>query len=461
MAEEIPDDERLDPRLLDAYEVPDVPADLADRVLQALSAGRAAEQRAQPRPPRWRFAAVAVAVAVVTVVGFVRLGRRPGPAAGARELATRESLLLGTRGVAVGEAGAALSWAIAADGSARVEQTRGDVFYRVERGGAFVVSTPAGDVTVQGTCFRVEVSPMRVSKDKLVGAAIGAAAAVTVLVSVYEGRVLLANERGRQPLVAGERAEATAASAPRPFADRAEAGKSGSALDSPPADGITTDELLRRDQAQRDAVAQLRGKVKGLEAQIATAGSPSDKHGREETFVDPPKEELLELAKKCRLAYDTPSVSVEPSHFGDNVNKDFGLTPEERAQLNKAASEFNNKILGEMRALYSEATGDTRTAEMLSPSALEAEIASKSGTEEERQQIFQRLSQERAGLLRAPDDLKGASTAERYFRLITRMGDSFERTVGQVVGPDRAHEIRAKNNGWGNRHGSSYGCPKQ
>ena len=45
------------------------------------------------------------------------------------------------------------------------------MFYRVEPGGPFVVETPYGQITVRGTCFRVEVMQMKVSRQTWIGGA--------------------------------------------------------------------------------------------------------------------------------------------------------------------------------------------------------------------------------------------------------------------------------------------------
>lgn len=66
--------------------------------------------------------------------------------------ARREVVIANGRGTAVLERGARVRWS-----GDQVVQESGEVFYRVERGGAFRVHTPAGDADVLGTCFRVAV----------------------------------------------------------------------------------------------------------------------------------------------------------------------------------------------------------------------------------------------------------------------------------------------------------------
>jgi hypothetical protein len=443
------DESPLDPRLLQSYSVDEPPPDLADRVLERLQA-----ERQPPRRGRAVLGAVAISVAAALAIG---LGWPRGRvASGEARVTTRATLALEHRGTAVAEPGATLRWQIAADGAAEVVQSTGDVFYRVERGGPFVVHTPGGDVTVKGTCFRVEVGDMK--RSVWVAGTVGAAAATTVLVSVYEGRVLLANERGRAEVAAGAQAVAAGDRAPRPL-DEATPQKLVSALDAPTAD-VTREELLRRDQVQRDAITRLSGEVKKLRAASEEEEAPGGRkragEGREPTYVDPPKDELVEAAKKCRLNWDTPS--LDSNKLGTNSKK-LGLSPEEETLANKATEEFNARTLKELRALYTEVTGDARGAEALSATALEQEIIHKSASDDQLRQLFQQISGERAGLRPPSFDPKTAPVAERFFRLVTGMGDQYERALAGAIGASRAHELRTKDNGWGNRHGSSYGCP--
>jgi hypothetical protein len=445
------DDLRLDAQLLAAYEVEDPPADLADRVLARLAAERttAAAPRAAGRR-RW-LGAIALSAAAAFGLWF-----RATPSAGTFTLSERAEVRIGARAVAVGERGAALSYRVSGDGSAHVTQTAGNVFFRVEHGRAFTVATPAGEVTVKGTCFRVEVSPMSIPSGNIKAAAVGALAATSVFLTVYEGRVLFANEHGRAELSAGERASARADEAPRAAAGPGlqAAQRFIAAIDAPGSD-ITREELLRRDQVQRENLVRLRDRVKELEADAERGGAKGATGRKEETFVDPPKEELLDLAKQCRLAWDMPS--LEDNKFGDRFDKE--LSADERASASKAAEDWNARALRDLRALYVEITGDARAADVLSSNALQEEIINKSADHTQLQALFQRLSRERAGLAAPPADLKGTSPVERYFRLVTGAGDQFERAVGQAIGAGRAHELRAKQNGWGTRHGSSYGCP--
>src|SRR5262245_35490491 len=134
------DEEGIDKELLDAWEVPAPPADLADRVLDAL---RARAGSAPPPRRRWPWPAAAGTVTAAAAALLLILRGGGGESAGASTPTARETVRIGDRAVAVAEAGATLSWRIGKDGATRVEQPAGDIFYRVERGGPFVVATPA------------------------------------------------------------------------------------------------------------------------------------------------------------------------------------------------------------------------------------------------------------------------------------------------------------------------------
>ncbi len=128
-------------RALARWQPPGAPSDFADRVLAA----RSAPASAAPRRARWVGATALIATAASVAVWQWPAAAPTREAMPARAVAERESIALGGRGIAVAEAGAALSWR--RDGRAvTVAQTAGEVFYRVEAGGPFVVETPAATV---------------------------------------------------------------------------------------------------------------------------------------------------------------------------------------------------------------------------------------------------------------------------------------------------------------------------
>lgn len=144
----------LDDETLAAWPAAEPPAGFADRVMAARA------ERPARRRSAWWVAAVAVAAGVAGLFAWPRGTVEKGTIAAGSRVETR----LGERAVAVAEPGASLRWTVGSGGDGAVVQDRGDVFYRVERGGPFVVATPAGDVRVIGTCFRVEVTEMKLGK---------------------------------------------------------------------------------------------------------------------------------------------------------------------------------------------------------------------------------------------------------------------------------------------------------
>jgi len=445
-------DKLLTPAAREAFAADEPPAGFAERVAAAWGKEQAA------RPPRRRGLSIAIgALTLAAAAAMLFWLRLPPPPAssGERDVAERSTLELGRRAIAVAESGAALSWKVAPDGAARVEQRAGDVFYRVEKGGPFVVSTAAGDVTVLGTCFRVEVRAM--DRKAVMAAGAGALAATTILVSVYEGRVLLANEHGRVELAAGERGSAPGVSAPS-RASATDAAKKAAALAAtplpPPAAGATREELLKRDAEQRDELAKLRSQVAALEA---SAIGPSDRK-QGDSFFNPSKDELLQMAKECKLKWDSPSLSLTPETMSDKDATALGANDEERRQYNKVLADFNAKTLASLRALYVEVTGDKAGADTLTPQAMETEIRSKV-PDTTMQEAMWRLSHERAGLPVPPEDPRNIPAAERFLRIATGTGDEFERELGAAIGPDRARAFRSEHGGWGSRSVSSSDCP--
>jgi hypothetical protein len=203
--------------------VPAPPEGLAERVAGRILSGRTggvmADGRLRLQSPRWRAAVAALAGAAagaaLTALALLAGGSGDQPVVAGRRLAeARETVAVGKRAVAVLEPGAAIRWHTEPGGVLTVEQSAGEVFYRVESG-PFAVVTPEGTVRVRGTCFRVEVADMKLTKDTLKGAALGAAVASAVVVTVYEGRVSLANRSGETELTAGDTGQSTPGQAPR------------------------------------------------------------------------------------------------------------------------------------------------------------------------------------------------------------------------------------------------------
>ncbi len=450
---------------LDDWKPAEPPPGFADRALAA----RRAELERAPAPKRSFTPAgfTAGLLMLAAIAGFFFFTRTSVATGHVVASSARSTVKLGQRALAVAQAGTALDWQISRHGDARVVQNEGDVFYRVEPGGAFVVATPAGDVTVTGTCFRVEVVPMKATKEAMVGAAVGAALSAMVLVTVYEGKVLLANEHGKTEIAAGERATSATGGAPGPaLATKGGPGTPGAAgaktakvvVEPPPADGATREELLARDAAQRAELDKLRAQVAELEqGKQGRRGGHGGLDNDTSSFMSPTHDDLLNLAKSCTVQYDAPPIGAEPFQVSPDMATANGFTPDETARVNQALGDLNNQIVAQVRALYVDVTGNTAAAEDLTAEAMEREIEAKSG-QGAVGTALKEISAERAGLVQPPANPAADSPVEQLLRLMQSVGDMAEQAIAGVVGPDRAHAMRAQNDGWGMHSRMGGGC---
>jgi hypothetical protein len=436
-----------------------------DAFAESVAAAWTREQDSVPRPKRRLAVGMGLAAAVLTAVAtqLVWPVFRPDVMTGDRTPARHEEIWLGKRAVAATENGAVLRWRIDLNGPARIEQDSGNVFYRVNEGGPFEVVTPAGTVSVTGTCFRVEVISMGLGKPSgatLTAAAIGAAVAVMVTVTVYEGKVRFANAGGKTTISAGE--SASASPGVRPWAGAgapgvgARAGSAAASLDAPAPDA-TREALLARDDAMRRELATLRARLVSLESERAPGAK--SKHSFTDdgsSFFAPTKDELVAMAKRCELRMDIPSLEAEPYPPGPELSESIGLTAAERDALLKMHEEFHRWLVTELQKLYAEVTGDETGGASLSAGALGNEITEKS-PDAELQALRRRIAEERAGLVAPPADLASTSPLERYTRLMAGLGDEYEHRVASVLGPARARALRADSDGWPS-HWKSAGC---
>jgi hypothetical protein len=426
---------------MDADAVPPPPAELTRQTVEAMQVGTPAAGTGGPARSR-RLPPLALALAAGVVIGAGAMAWQRVPAgdfaSGDRRPSAGETIRLGSRAVLVAEAGADLRWRPGPEGVVLVEQNAGAVFYRVNEG-PFLVETPHGLVRVQGTCFRVEVKDMkRFDRPNLSGAALGAALSAAVVVSVYEGRVLLAKGSDEVALGPGESGQITAAGQPERRSPAASAGQSPSseraALGRPSIPRFEETEALRaRIAEQEKELAELRAT-----APLARKVGESKKR-----YLEPDQAELLDRAARCEIAYDTPSVNG----FSAKDTQSMGLAEGERETMNEVIKDLKTQVSADMRALYIEMSGDPATADRLSPGSMESEIFSRA-PEGARARARQQLAREKAGLVAPPADLAQTPVAERTMRLMMTIGDRYERKLAERLGPERARALRAKHDGW-------------
>lgn len=446
-----------------AWPTPEVSPALMGRILA--SASRAREQAlAEPPAPvtipvaerttrrgrAWRWAAVASAAAAAILAWQLALPP-PAPSAGALTAAERVTRALGPSALAVLEPATTIAWA-ARDRGLEVEQPSGNAFYRVDKGTAFAVRTPAGLVRVTGTCFRVEVLEMK-HKQGLLGGAIGAALAAVAMVTVYEGGVVVAGSRGETRLAAGQQALV------REGVTLTEA--EAAALAVPGTAALSREQLLAREAELRRRAETLTQRVAELEATIAAGPriiSPGGA-GEEGPTFEPSQEQLMSWAKSCKVAFDQPPMNrPEPITLSPKQVAAAKLSSEEVAAGNAILARQHTEWQAQVRAFYLEIVGPSPEADSLSLQAMTSEIQDKGGSDGEEGELRRRIAQERAGLVRAPADLSKASAFERFYRGHVGLGDRVEAALAEGLGAERAHSIRAAHGGWGMRSAMA-GCP--
>jgi ferric-dicitrate binding protein FerR (iron transport regulator) len=177
------------------------PPAFAERVVE-----RALSDPRPLRPPRarrsWSRRAAPVLALVAAMAALFVGWRWRSHDQGTVYAAEPREVMIGERARARLSTGAEIEWS-----GASVQQARGDVEYRVQRGGPFVVRTPFGTVQVLGTIFRVRVTPaeeqsMKSSKRAI--AATGLTAGALLFVAVREGTVRLSNADRQLVLTQGE-----------------------------------------------------------------------------------------------------------------------------------------------------------------------------------------------------------------------------------------------------------------
>jgi hypothetical protein len=444
--------------LLDHWRAPEPPSDLVDRAIAELGAAPPSEPRG--RRGRWAPAAAAAMIAAGVIGWWILSPARPSE--GSLTASTRTTVALGDRAVAVLDAGARLVWRVSPGGAAAIEQPAGEVFYRVDRGGPFVVTTPEGTVEVTGTCFSVEVTEMKTTSAAWSGAAAGAALATLVTVTVYEGSVVTRAAGEQQALGAGMSGTLSRGGPPAPARDRKEAtARAGAARDR--------DDLDRREaRAERPGIegsaaggelparvenAELKARVAQLEAELHEVKAKS----RDRRTYDLTQEQLEQMASRCELRWDHPPLSAEPNRIRPEDAEALGLTAEERAAVDRSLAEFHRSMRADLEALYKEATGDPN-AGSLSMEAMIDEVLDKT-PHDELKVIYQRLAQERAGQRPPPDPSSLGGVTERLMRRLTGAGDRMEAALGEAIGPEGARGLRDLHQGFGSRSASTVGCP--
>jgi hypothetical protein len=344
--------------------------------------------------------------------------------------ATRLEVKVGARALAVLEKGAHMAW----DGES-VVQSHGDIFWRVEPGARFVVKTPEADVTVKGTCFRVDVRGREdaMTRRDAVASAIGAAMGAATLVGVYEGRVALAHGRQSVDLTAGQegRADATgvhvAGDTARPDDTallQANANLAGSVSD-----------YRRRLEALEEQKRVLEKQL--AEAETKRGGEPENPATKPLTADD-----WREFAKKGTLPLRLP---CDPGNM-----KFDGLPPDDAAAAQAAFDASQKRVWSVLQSSCAKALGlDEALAEQLGTDrCIPAVFAQAQGVS--LKTVFHDVALIRAGDLPVPTSDDPTSALVRVGAAVTGEVGNIEADLTSKLGPDETRTVMQQWDCWSN-----------
>jgi hypothetical protein len=449
----------------DDWSVDEPPRDFAERVMARL--GEDAHVAPVPVPPRrrgrlrWIAGGVALAAGVALAVAW-----RGGNVASRGDAVAqgRTQIALGSRAVAVLERGAHVAW-----NGDDVEQTVGDVFYRVEPGGAYRVHTRAGDVQVLGTCFRVRVvdgegSEGEMDKRDVRAGVVGAAMAAAAIVTVYEGKVAVSHAKESVTLTAGETARTDVNGVRRAAAD-------GTPEDPLVAANENLADQVRDYQRQLGAIEAQKGAAEKqlADAQRKLAMASSDGAvARTKSEYDLSPDDWKELAKngtvKARYACGDPD-SWAPS--GETLAS-LGLPPEDTGPVREAYQQSGARLWAVVRPLCIEALqGNAKMADELGPGTCEGLVTKLARQNEDTTEETRLAAEVRAGLVPMPTDPKALGNYGAMLYAMSGETKAIEQQLAQTLGPDDARrllygdESNLCSSSWsvGPRKGTAAGAP--
>jgi hypothetical protein len=374
---------------------------------------------------RTRAFAIGVGIAVAAAAASFIPGRLRTPH-GDITADARIQRELGPRVIGVLEPGAHVKWT-----GDDLTQDSGDVFYRVEPGAPLVVHTPAGDVKVLGTCFRVKVEDMGNVKSALVGSAITAAA----FVGVYEGKVAVSHAAESVEVGPGEAARASKDGVTKVAAET-------SSTDSDDPAMMANANLADQVHAYKQRLESIEAQKSKLEKQL---GEAQDKLALQQSDGAPKKSEFdlspedwAQLSNDHRVKFRTPcSKPFNPKQ--EDLDK-LGLAPQDGPVLKDAWVRSNARVWAGLKPLCTQAVGNADVAEKIGPDTcmhLIVDMADRAD-HEATHQAFADVGAIRAGLKPMPEH---PSAALQTLMVMTGEMKSVETDIAKSLGPDEAHRI--------------------
>ena len=451
------DDERAHGQRHEAWNLADGDAPRPEVRRRALAAalGALAEpapaKSAAPRLRRWVLPAASAVAVAASVTVFVGRGGG-GPARGEITADARVDVSVGARARVALEPGTQIAWSSPED----VSQSSGSAFYRVEPGAPFHVHTPAGDVTVLGTCFRVKVrsatGETNMNVRDLKAGLVGATSAVVAFVGVYEGKVSASHAGQTVELTSGEAADLRSGSGPRKEADGSGAERAFDARATiPGADqalSSANQNLVRQVGEYRTRLegiaaekADLEDKLKKTEQELAASGSrpPSKKD------FDPSPEEWGELAKTGSVKYTTPCFGTrsKPWSPSDADLDRAGLAPSDRRAVETAYAHATEQMSATIMPLCAAVVGSAEAAAKLGLEACRQAVLDAEDARDPRAAFRARqlVGEIRAGARPMPSPNDPLNPVAKVYLALTGSTKALEAELAQSFGPAEAHRL--------------------
>jgi hypothetical protein len=419
---------------------PQEPPDrFAERVMRSVASHR--------RRARRRLAAAAGAALVLAAAASVAVTLDRGSGHGEIRAGAREEVRAGPHVIAALEPGAHIAW----DGD-DVKQLSGNVFYRVDRGGIHRVQTAAGTVTVHGTCFDVKVrtdeeGPDMTRRDAVAGA-VGALAAATVLVGVYEGKVTLTRANASVDVASGQGARADAHGIHGPE-DLAVASKAFEAPSSDPwrvANAGLADQVKVYQHRLEDSQAQTKTIAKEIEKLKARLASSDRDAAVSPDPFNPTQEQWKELAKAGIVRaknFCFPPPDWHPD--GDQLGA-LGLAPGDGPVLDRALAAASQRMWQAIGPACAKIVGSAEVAERLGNETC-GTIIQSSVSSREFSAATQLVADVRAGNRPMPPPGQTDPVTARLLAM-TSAGLALEKDLNQDFGPEAAHRIAFGDTPW-------------
>ncbi len=417
----------------DAWPAHEPPPGFADRVVGATSLRKASTRR----PLQRRRGVVGILLLVAAATLALTLRTRSSSSGDVTATARRE-LPLGPRATAVLERGARVSWQ-----GDEVTQSAGEVFYRVARGGGFVVHTPAGNVVVKGTCFRVALRGSEQS-----GPPTGVASSPSAMVTVFEGKVAVTRSSASVDVTAGERAILDQDGVRR--AGEATASAAGESPSGPAAG--SNQQLAESVKASTARLAAIEAEKATLEQDLADArrklgtqlGSDASttNHSRD-LAMDLSPQDWSRLAKEGGIKYQLPCGSKEdPTRLSSSIEK-LGLAPDDALAVRSAYERSEQRMWSVVKALCVQASGSAEAAEKLGANACSHLIFLKAAEKQspDLAEAIRMVDEIRAGEQPMPGPAEVIDPMVSFLLSLTGEMERFDRDLTESLGPDEAHRV--------------------